>query len=137
VHFTKGRIIIPGKLVSRGKDRFADYIYYKPNIPIALIEAKDNNHPVGGGMRQGLEYAETLDIPFVFSSAGDGFVLIGRGRVAPRSLISPSMSSLVRRHSVRGIGPGGNSYLMKSRSSSKIILTTAAERNLATTSASP
>ncbi len=68
-----------GKLVTRGKSRFADYIlYYKPNILIALIEAKDNNHPVGGGMQQGLEYAATLDIPFVFSSNGDGFVFHDR-----------------------------------------------------------
>ena len=75
VHFTKGRIIVRGKLVTRGKDKFADYIlYYKPNIPVAVVEAKDNNHPVGGGIQQALEYAETLDIPFVFSSNGDGFV---------------------------------------------------------------
>src|SRR6185295_8236515 len=68
VFFTKGRIIVRGKLVTRGKAKFADYIlYYKPNIPIALIEAKDNNHSVGDGMQQGLEYAATLDIPFVFS----------------------------------------------------------------------
>lgn len=79
VHFTKGRIIVRGKLVTRGKDKFADYIlYYKPNIPIALIEAKDNNHPVGGGMQQGLEYAGILDIPFVFFSNGDGFVMHDR-----------------------------------------------------------
>ena len=65
VFFTKGRIIVRGKLVTRGKAKFADYILYcKPNIPIVLIEAKDNNHPVGGGMQQGLEYAATLDIPF-------------------------------------------------------------------------
>jgi type I restriction enzyme R subunit len=79
VHFTKGRINVRGKMVSRGKDKFADYIlYYKPNIPIALIEAKNNNLPIGGGMQQGLGYAETLDIPFVFSSNGDGFVLHDR-----------------------------------------------------------
>lgn len=83
VSFTKGRIIVRGKLVTRGKAKRADYIlYYKPNLPIALIEAKDNSYPVGGGMQQGLEYAETLDIPFVFSSNGDGFVFhdrTGRG----------------------------------------------------------
>jgi len=79
VHFTKGRVIVRGKLVTRGKDKFADYIlYYKPNIPIALIEAKDNCHPMGGGMQQGLEYAQCLEIPFVFSSNGDGFVLHDR-----------------------------------------------------------
>ena len=79
VFFTKGRIIVRGKLVTRGKAKFADYIlYYKPNIPIALIEAKDNNQPVGGGMQQGLEYAATLDIPFVFSSNGDAFLFHDR-----------------------------------------------------------
>src|SRR5664279_5083410 len=79
VGFTKGRIIVRGKLVTRGKAKRADYIlYYKNNIPIALIEAKDNNHSVGDGMQQGLEYAATLDVPFVFSSNGDGFVFHDR-----------------------------------------------------------
>ena len=79
VSFTKGRIIVRGKLVSRGKGKRADYIlYYKPNIPIALIEAKDNTHATGDGMQQGLDYAETLNIPFVFSSNGDGFVFHDR-----------------------------------------------------------
>ena len=79
VSFTKGRIIVRGKLVSRGKGKRADYIlYYKPNIPIALIEAKDNNHTIGDGMQQALDYAVTLDIPFVFSSNGDGFVFHDR-----------------------------------------------------------
>jgi type I site-specific restriction endonuclease len=76
VAFTKGRIIVRGKLVTRGKAKRADYIlYYKPNIPIAIIEAKDNNHSVGDGMQQALDYAATLNIPFVFSSNGDGFRL--------------------------------------------------------------
>ena len=75
VSFTKGRITVRGKLASRGKGKRADYIlYYKPNIPIAVIEAKDNTHAVSDGMQQGLDYAETLKIPFVFSSNGDGFV---------------------------------------------------------------
>ncbi|MDE2577902.1 MAG: DEAD/DEAH box helicase family protein [Hyphomicrobiales bacterium] len=79
VYFTKGRIIVRGKLVTRGKAKKADFVlYYKPNIPIALIEAKDNNHSVGDGMQQGLDYAATLDIPFVFSSNGDGFVFHDR-----------------------------------------------------------
>ncbi len=79
VSFTKGRIIVRGKLVTRGKAKRADYVlYYKPNIPLALIEAKDNPHSVGDGMQQGLEYAETLGIPFVFSSNGDGFVFHDR-----------------------------------------------------------
>ena len=77
--FTKGRIIVRGKLVSRGKAKKADFVlYFKPNIPIAIIEAKDNNHSVGDGMQQALDYATTLDIPFVFSSNGDGFVFHDR-----------------------------------------------------------
>ena len=79
VSFTKGRIIVRGKLVSRGKGKRADYIlYYKPNIPIALIEAKDNTHAIGDGLQQALDYAATLAIPFVFSSNGDGFVFHDR-----------------------------------------------------------
>ena len=79
VAFTKGRIIVRGKLVSRGKGKRADYIlYYKPNIPIAVIEAKDNTHAIGDGLQQGLGYAETLNIPFVFSLNGDGFVFHDR-----------------------------------------------------------
>ncbi len=75
VFFTKGRITVRGKLVARGNAKKADVVlYYKPNIPIALIEAKDNTHAVGDGLQQGLDYAETLAIPFVFASNGDGFV---------------------------------------------------------------
>lgn len=85
VSFTKGRIIVRGKLVSRGKPKRADCIlYYKPNIPIAIIEAKDNNHCVGDGMQQALDYATTLDIPFVFSSNGDGFVFHDRTGTYPQ-----------------------------------------------------
>jgi type I restriction enzyme R subunit len=74
-HFTKGRIIVRGKTVERGVAKKADYIlFYKPNIPIAVIEAKDNNHSVGSGMQQALDYAETLDVPFAYSSNGDGFL---------------------------------------------------------------
>ncbi len=75
VTFTNGRIIVRGKLVSRGEKKRADYIlYYKPNIPIAIIEAKDNNHAVGAGMQQALEYARILDLFFVYSSNGDAFL---------------------------------------------------------------
>ena len=79
VSFTKGRIIVRGKLVTRGKGKRADYIlYYKPNLAIALIEAKDNSHSVGDGMQQGLEYAAALNIPFVFTSNGEGFLFHDR-----------------------------------------------------------
>ena len=75
VSFTKGRIIVRGKLVARGKAKRADYLlYFKPNVPLAIIEAKDNSHSVGDGMQQALDYAETLNVPFAFSSNGDGFV---------------------------------------------------------------
>ena len=74
IFFTDGRIYVKGKLTGRGKRKFADYIlFYKPNFPIAIIEAKDNNHTVKSGIQQALGYANTLDIPFVFSSNGDGF----------------------------------------------------------------
>ena len=79
VSFTKGRIVVRGKLHSRGKAKRADYILYaRPNLPIALIEAKDQSHSVGDGMQQALNYAETLDIPFVFSSNGKAFLLHDR-----------------------------------------------------------
>ena len=75
VSFTDGRIIVRGKLSTRGKKKRADYIlYYKPNIPIGIIEVKENNHEVGAGMQQGLEYADILQLPFVFSTNGDRFL---------------------------------------------------------------
>jgi type I restriction enzyme R subunit len=74
IFFTDGRIYVKGKVTARGKRKFADYIlFYKPNVPIAIIEAKDNNHSIKAGIQQALGYANTLDIPFVFSSNGDGF----------------------------------------------------------------
>jgi type I restriction enzyme R subunit len=74
-YFTKGRVIVRGKSVKRGEAKKVDYLlYYKPNIPIAVIEAKDNTHAVGDGMQQALDYAELLDIPFAYSSNGDGFL---------------------------------------------------------------
>lgn len=75
VGFTDGRIYVRGKIHARGAKKRVDHIlYYKPNIPLALIEAKDNNHTIGAGMQQALGYAHPLDIPFVFSSNGDGFL---------------------------------------------------------------
>lgn len=79
VSFTDGRIYVRGKMTARGKAKRADYIlYYKRNIPIAIIEAKDNSHSISDGMQQALEYARILDIPCVFSSNGDGFVFHNR-----------------------------------------------------------
>ncbi len=77
--FTDGRVIVQGKLGSRGKKKRADYLlFYQPNLPLAVVEAKDNSHPVGGGMQQALGYAEALDVPFVFSSNGDAFLFHDR-----------------------------------------------------------
>jgi len=74
VSFTDGRIYVKGNLTTRGKRKRADYIlYHKPNIPIAIIEAKDNKHSINAGIQQGLNYARILDIPTVYSSNGDGF----------------------------------------------------------------
>jgi type I restriction enzyme R subunit len=79
VYFTDGKIYVRGKLTSRGKAKRADYIlYYKPNIPVAIIEAKDNKHSVRAGIQQALDYAKILDIPCVFSSNGDGFLFHDR-----------------------------------------------------------
>ena len=84
VHFTKGQIHVRGKMTVRGKSNFADYIlYYKPNIPLAIVEAKDNNHAIGDGLGQALRYGEILNIPFVFSSNGDGFVFHDRTGTLP------------------------------------------------------
>ena len=61
--------------MKRGEAKKADYLLlYKPNLTLAVVEAKDNNHSVGAGMQQALEYAETLDIPFAYSSNGDAFL---------------------------------------------------------------
>ncbi len=79
VSFTDGKIYVRGKLTARGEKKRADYIlYYKPNIPLAIIEAKDNKHSLRAGIQQALDYAGILDIPCVFSSNGDGFLFHDR-----------------------------------------------------------
>lgn len=75
VSFTDGRIFVKGDKTARGEKKRADIIlYYKPNIPVAIIEAKDNSHDIGSGMQQALNYAKILDIPVAFSSNGDEFL---------------------------------------------------------------
>lgn len=74
-YFTDGRVIFLGQNHDRQKGKKADYILYRANnLPIAIVEAKDNNKPVGGGMQQAMEYAQILNLPFAYSSNGDGFV---------------------------------------------------------------
>ena len=74
-YFTDGRISLAGHRAHREKPKFADYILYsESNYPIAVVEAKDNNHTAIFGLQQAMEYAKKLDIPFAYSSNGDSFV---------------------------------------------------------------
>ena len=74
-YFTDGRVIFQGGKHARKQGKKADYLLYSaPNYPIAIVEAKDNHHPVGGGLQQAMDYAQILDVPFAYSSNGDGFV---------------------------------------------------------------
>ena len=76
VTLTPGPVVVRGNVASRNKKKkkFADYVLYKePGVPIAVIEAKDNNHTVSQGLQQALDYAEILKIPSAYSSNGDAF----------------------------------------------------------------
>jgi type I restriction enzyme R subunit len=77
VNLTSGRVVVRGNKAKRDEKsiRRADYVlYFKPGIPIAVVEAKDNNHSIHSGIQQALAYAGMLDVPFAFSSNGDGFI---------------------------------------------------------------
>ncbi len=78
VSFTKGRIIVRGRLVARGRAKKADFVLYWRHIPLALIEAKRSKFSAGHGMQQALDYAAALQVPFVFASNGKGFVFHDR-----------------------------------------------------------
>jgi len=79
VTLTAGRVIVKGQMGMRAKGKRADYVlYHKPNMPLAVVEAKDNKHSVGAGIQQAQGYADLLDVPFVFSSNGDGFLFHDR-----------------------------------------------------------
>ncbi len=70
-----GKIVVRGNIAKRLPKKKADYVlFYKENLPLAVVEAKDNNHNIGDGMFQAQEYADKLDIRFVFTSNGDGFL---------------------------------------------------------------
>ncbi|MCB0000019.1 MAG: DEAD/DEAH box helicase family protein, partial [Anaerolineales bacterium] len=73
-YFTDGRMHIEGGKPLRGKRNYVDYLLVYKNVRLAVVEAKDNKYSIGAGMQQGLRYAELLDVPFVFSSNGDGFL---------------------------------------------------------------
>ena len=71
---TDGKINLRGNLISREKPKKADYVLYlNPNKPIAIVEAKDNKHSISYGLQQAMTYAKMLDVPFAYSSNGDGF----------------------------------------------------------------
>ncbi|HRZ65527.1 MAG TPA: type I restriction endonuclease, partial [Spirochaetia bacterium] len=74
---TAGRVVVRGQGASRDNDtvRRADYVLeYRRNVPLAVVEAKDNRHPVEAGIQQALDYARRIGVPFAFSSNGDGFL---------------------------------------------------------------
>lgn len=76
-YFSNGRIMVNGQSARRRAPKRVDYLLNYPhraNLPLAVVEAKDNTHAVGDGMQQAIEYAEQLDVPFVFTSNGDSFV---------------------------------------------------------------
>lgn len=85
-----GRMVVRGQKASRDKKSVlrADYVlFWKANIPLAVIEAKDSTQAVGAGMQQALSYAELLGVPFMFASNGDGFVLsLSLIRISPAVL---------------------------------------------------
>lgn len=107
---TAGRINLKGNLVARGVPKRADYILYlAPNKPIAIVEAKDNNHSISHGLQQAKAYAAMLDIPFAYSSNGDGFqeydFLTGEERTLPMDEF-PTLEELEARWK-RGGNEGG------------------------------
>ena len=74
VKFTDGKINLRGNLFSRSKAKYADYmLYYNKATPIAIVEAKDATHSISYGMQQAKEYAMMMNIPFAYSSNGQGF----------------------------------------------------------------
>ncbi len=74
-YFTDGRVIFQGNVHARKQGKKVDYLlHYSANNPIAIVEAKDNNKAVGAGLQQAMDYAKILDIPFAYSSNGDGFI---------------------------------------------------------------
>lgn len=73
--FTDGQVIVRGNISVRGNRKRADYLLsFKSNLPLAVVEAKDNTHFLGDGMQQAIEYARILDVPFAYCSNGDGFI---------------------------------------------------------------
>lgn len=101
---TDGRICLTGNLVYRDKKsaKFADYVlYWNSSFPIAIVEAKDNNHSVSFGLQQAITYGKMMDVPFVYSSNGDAFfehdMLTGKERLIPLDDF-PTPDELIERY---------------------------------------
>lgn len=99
---TDGKINLKGNLVFREKPKRADYVLYlNENNPIAIVEAKDNNHSISHGLQQAMTYAQMIDVPFAFSSNGDGFAehdfLTGKERTFGMNEF-PSEEELIARY---------------------------------------
>lgn len=108
---TDGRINLKGNLVHRERPKRADYLLYlSNNNPIAVVEAKDNNHTVRSGLQQAMTYAQMLDLPFAYSSNGDGFVehdfLTGKEREFALSEF-PTEDELIARYKAEKNGGSG------------------------------
>lgn len=74
-YFTDGEIVVRGRMIARKKPKKADYLLmYAPEIPLAIVEAKDTQHTIGAGLQQAMGYASSLDVPFAYSTNGKGFV---------------------------------------------------------------
>lgn len=104
---TDGRINIKGNLVAREKPKKADYVLYlNKNKPIAIVEAKDNNHSISYGLQQAMTYAQMLDVPFAYSSNGDGFqehdFITGQERTLSMDEF-PTIDELISRWEAQGI----------------------------------
>lgn len=110
---TDGKICLNENFVHRDKKsaKFADYVlYWNSSFPIAIVEAKDNNHSVSFGLQQAITYAEMMDVPFVYSSNGDAFyehdILTGREREIPLKDF-PSPDELIERYKANANGGKG------------------------------
>lgn len=108
---TDGRINLKGNFAFREKPKKADYILYlSANNPIAIVEAKDNNHSISYGLQQAMTYAKMLDVPFAFSSNGDGFAehdfLTGMEREFPLDEF-PTEQELIARYKAEVNGGAG------------------------------
>ncbi|HHG90885.1 MAG TPA: DEAD/DEAH box helicase, partial [Devosia sp.] len=83
VKLRDGKVVVRGQAAARKKVKSADIVlYHKPSMPLAVIEAKANKHDIGKGMQQGMDYANLLEVPFIFATNGDGFIFHDKTNLA-------------------------------------------------------